>query len=936
MKKIILLLILFPSILHAQKDQASIQGRVFDSLNKKGLAYATISLVTAKDSSLIAFTRADSTGKFDLKFLPKGDFLLSSSYVGYLPTWAQITLKENEQKYYGDLFLTDVVTGAAVTVVAKRPPVTLNNDTLEFNTENFKTAPNAVVEDLLKRLPGVTVDTDGTIRVNGQVVRRVMVNGKEFFTGDPKLATKNLSADAVDKVQVYDRKSDRSQFTGIDDGNSETAINLQLKKDKSNALFGRVTAGAATGERYDGQFNINQFKKDKQISFLGMGNNVNKQGFSLFDVMNFSGELGRGMRSGGGGINIRIGGGGNSTGLPVTGLGQNQQGIAKTFAGGANWSETWKQKTDFNASIISSDINLNTQRNNNRQYILPGNNFNQFQSTTTDRRTQQQRINLSIDHKIDSFKSFKITPIITFQKNGSTSKSSTNSETPSKNPLNQNINLSNNQQEAFDFSNEFLFRKKFAKKGRTISLTNTINYNSSTGNGSLNSTITTFNTSGGRRDSLVNQTSQQDATAFSTGINITYTEPVGKRSLVEIAAFYNYNKGNSNKNTYDYNSNSGKHDLINTILTNHFNSTYQYKGTSLSFRGNRTKSNFSVGASLQNAVLEGINNTVSRNIQQTFTDVLPSATYQYNITKSKNIRLNYTTSTQQPSISQLQPIPNVSDPINIINGNPNLKRSYSHNLNLNFTAIDPFTRKNIFAFASINFTNNAIVYADKVLPGGLREMTPTNVNGQMNAFATINAGFPIKKLKSRVDLGLGSNYFKNITFLNGLENINHNITLNPSINYTYSLDSKIDIIAGSRISFSKVDYSLQKQLNANYKQYQYSVEMINYVKGGLVLSNEFRYVKNTGRTDGFNTSVPLWNASLAKSFLKNKRAELKFSAFDLLKQNIGINRTVNSTFVEDQRYNVLQRYFLLSFTFQLNKAGATSGGPTFVMRTIGN
>jgi hypothetical protein len=277
----LLLCSLFPAILFSQ---TTIKGNVTDTTYKKPLAFATISLTKASDSTLVTFTRADSVGKFSLKSISKGIYKLSASYVGYNATWIDVNVKEGEAVVnVGEIIVTDLKTLADVTVLTKRPPVTVNNDTLEFNAENFKTQPNAVVEELLKKMPGVTIDNDGTVRVNGQQIRRVLVNGKEFFTGDPKMATKNLPADAIDKVQVFDKKSDRSEFTGIDDGNSEKAINLKLKKDRNNALFGKITGGAGTDNRYDGQFNINKFKGEQQISLLGMANNTNRRAF-LFQM----------------------------------------------------------------------------------------------------------------------------------------------------------------------------------------------------------------------------------------------------------------------------------------------------------------------------------------------------------------------------------------------------------------------------------------------------------------------------------------------------------------------------------------------------------------------------------------------------------------------------------------------------------------------------
>ncbi|HVZ26951.1 MAG TPA: carboxypeptidase regulatory-like domain-containing protein, partial [Sediminibacterium sp.] len=265
LRKFSLVFILLLPLLGLSQKKATLKGMVYDTALHKGLAYATVSVLNAQDSTLVSFTLADSTGNFRLPYLDKGKFLVSASYVGYVPVWKTIRIqKEGETIDFGRIEMTDLLSMGNVTVTARRAPVTINNDTVEFNTENFKTQPNAVVEDLLKKLPGVTVDNDGTVRVNGQKINKVFVNGKEFFTGDPKMATRNLDADAVDKVQVFDKKSDQAEFTGVDDGQSQKAINLKLKKDRNHAIFGKATAGGGTNERYDGQTNLNKFNGDQQ------------------------------------------------------------------------------------------------------------------------------------------------------------------------------------------------------------------------------------------------------------------------------------------------------------------------------------------------------------------------------------------------------------------------------------------------------------------------------------------------------------------------------------------------------------------------------------------------------------------------------------------------------------------------------------------------
>jgi hypothetical protein len=924
---------LFSSALNAQQTNATISGEVVDSIARKGLAYSTVSIVQQKDSTLVSFARADSSGKFKLSGLPKGNYLLSFSYVGYVPVWKPIQIKDAEQLNLGRIILTDLIHAGDVTVTARRPPVIINNDTIEFNTENFKTQPNAVVEDLLKKLPGVTVDRDGTVKVNGQKVNRFMVNGKEFFTGDPKIATKNLDADAIDKVQVYDRKSDQASFTGIEDGQTEKAINLKLKKDRNNSTFGRVTVGGGNKDRYEGQTNINRFNGDKQMSIIGMGNNTNKQGFSIGDVMNFTGELARGMRNGGG-INLRTSNSDDAGGgLPITGMGPNQQGIAQTFAGGLNYNNNWNKRTDLNINGILSDVNLQTDRTINRRNLLPGNTFDYTANSSNINHNKQKKISAILDQKIDSSSSIRFTPQLTIQNNIANSASTYQSINDQQVKLNEGSTNLISQSNAVNFNGNLLYRKKFKKRGRTISSNTSLAFNDSKQDGNLTTINRFYNAGIPLPDSITKQINNRDARTNNIGGNIIYTEGIGLKSLLEFSTFYNISTGESKRNTFDFNNGNGKYDQVNNLLSNHFRSVYTYGGGGLNFRSNFKKLSLTTGASLQVASLESVNKTNSNTIRQTFTDVLPMLSVQFKLKPSVSLGINYNTSTNQPSTQQLQPVADISDPLNTYTGNPNLRRSYTQSLAINFSSFNMYTQRNVFSFLSYSRINNAFVNSDRILPNGSRITMPVNADGNSFLVGNFNAGFPLKKLKSRVDIGLSGSSFRNISFINDQRNIIDNISLTPNIGYQFSLDTTLEIHLTARVNINQANYSLQPQLNNRFFQQVYGLDITNFLPKGFVLNNTLDYTINSGRADGFNTSVPFWNISLAKSFLKYKKGELKFTVLDVLNQNIGINRTANQNFIQDTRYNVLQRYFLLSFSYRLNRS---SGGnsPNIIMRSF--
>ena len=900
----------------------TIEGTVMDSTIKKPLNYATISLANAKDSSLISFTRANDAGFFQIKNVPSGKFLISISYVGYQHAWIAVKAGTTAVLSLGNIYLQNTATMSSVTVTARRPPVVINGDSIEFNSENFKTQPNAVVEDMLKKMPGIEVDKSGAITVNGKSVSKVYVNGKEFFTGDPKMATRNLAADAVDKIQIYDKKSDQAMFTGIDDGNEETAINIKTKKDRKQSTFGKVGSGFGTPGRFDGQGNVNRINNDEQYSVIATANNVNKQNFSTGDIANFSGA---GGGRGGGGITINFSGGDGGTDA-------NSRGIAETYSLGGNYSNLLNdKKMDFNANANGSDVSRYNTSNSFTQNLIPGNNFNRTSNSVSDSRNQQQRFNATIDNKVSETFSFKYTPSVSVQHNTSNSESTTSTFLPDGTPTNGTATRASSVSDATNISNTLLLRKKFAKKGRTISSTITQGYNESLANGSQFTDQLFYNFGILTKDSILDQQNKRKGLTQTYSTNIVYTEPISKKSLLEFNAYINKNNSSTSRKVFDKNSGNNQYDILNNRLTNEFSSEYTYAGGGMNYRLNQKKYNFSTGFSIQNAMLNGINNSANTKINQEFKDILPSAMFQYNFSQTKNLNFNYRTSTNQPSLTQLQPVLDQSNINNQTIGNPNLKRTYNHNLNLRFFSTKVLAQRNFFALINAQFADNSIVNYDSVLPTRQILSKPVNVNGIYRVNATLNYGFGIKKLYSRINFGFNTGYNNNVNYANGILNTTIIKSFWPSITYTFSLDEIMDLNISARHNYNTTDNAINKSLNTNYVTRTYSADLVNYIPGGIVLNQSLNYVINEGRAPGFNTAVPIWNASLSKFFLKNKRAELKLSAFDLLNRNVGVSRNVTQNQIVDQSYNVINQYFLIGFTYSLQKSGLSSGGGPRVM-----
>jgi hypothetical protein len=896
----------------------TIQGSLKDSIANRALNSATVSLVYAKDSSLVSFSRTNEAGVFNFKNVAPGNYLISVSYVGYVPKWVPVITGTEKTVEMGLIYMNDVNTMSTVTVTARRPPVVINGDSVEFNSENFKTAPNAVVEDLLKKMPGMEVDKAGGITVNGKKVTKVFVNGKEFFTGDPVMATKNLPADAVDKIQVYDRKSDQAMFTGIDDGSEETAINLKLKKDRNKSTFGKLNGGAGTPSVFDLQGNVNVINNDEQLSAIGGANNTNRQNFSNRNIINFSGG-GGGRPGAGGGVTVNFSGGSGETDA-------NAQGIADTYSIGGNYSNIFNdKKTEFNANLSVSDVTRNNISSSFTQNLTPGNAFNRISNANSIAGNKQQNFGSTIDHKVNDNFSFRFTPSLGFQQTTNYSEDSTQTYLTNGNLLNSNTTVSSSASDAVNAASTLLLRKKFAKKGRTISSTITQSFNRSNSTGNQFTEQLSYINNKLTNDSILDQQNTRKGENSSYSANLIYTEPLGKKSLLEFNTYLSKSIGSSSRRIFDRNDATDDYDLLNTRLTNEFNSEYTYSGGGMSYRSNQKKYNFSTGFSLQKAVLDGENISAKTKISQSFQDILPNATFRYNFSQTKNLNVDYRTSTNQPSITQLQPVLDQSNINRQSIGNPDLKRSYVHNLNIRFFSSKILAGKSFFSTLNASTTNNSIVNYDSVLPNRTILTRPVNVDGAYRINGSVNYGFGIKKLKSRLSFGLNAGLNNNISYANGLLNTIVTKSTGPSMSYAYIVDDVIDINLTARYSFSQTSNEVNPTLNTNFLTKVFGADMTNYLPLNIVLNQSFNYAINTGRAEGFNTAIPIWNASFSKFFLKNKRAEIKMSAFDLLNKNIGINRNVSQNQIVDRSYNVISQYFMLTFTYSLQKSGLGGG-----------
>lgn len=908
------------------QNTGNVKGTLMDTATRQPLANATITVMQAKDSSLVTFSRTNNQGAFDVRYLPRGNYRLLVSHIGFTNYSKHFDITEDRKEVdLGYIAMSsNSATLDAVTVSQEKAPVTFRNDTVEFNAGSFRTKPNAVVEDLLKKLPGVTVDKDGKIKANGEEVKKVLVDGKEFFGNDPKMATKNLPADIVDKVQVFDKKSDQSQFTGFDDGNSERAINLTVKPDKKHGLFGRATVAAGNKDRYQGNINLNKFKGEQQMSLIGMANNTNKQGFSFMDILNFQGGLGG--PGGGGGRGVVEISGGPGSGLPMQGMGGNNS-ITTTWAGGLNFNDKWGENLNVSGSYFYNRIDDRMEQKLNRQYISSINPFNYARDGITSRRNENHRVNVIADQKIDSNNSIRFTSSANIQESISASNSSYVSQAVKGNLLNRGSSDTRNSSDGFNWNNSALWRHKFPKKGRTFSANLTFGLNSAESSGRLNSLNDFFNPDGsvGFTEEL-DQQNFQDNNGTNYGAVLSYTEPLSKRSLLEFNYSYNNSNSESGKETFDLDKNTGKHTIKNEMLSSDFDNTYTFNRGGLSLRHQQKKFNFSLGAAVQQASLDSRFHFMGKDssIGQSFVNLLPNAQFQYNINKYKNLQFRYNTNTRQPSATQLNPIIDNSDRLNIRQGNPDLAQEYNHRMTFNFMTFDPFRQRSFFSMLSLMATNNKIVSYDEFDAQGVRKTSFTNADGVYNAMANISWGIPIRAIRSNLNTNTVISQSRNVNFVNTQKNIINNTSVTQDLNLNFVHKEALDLTLGTNVSYNRVGYSITKQSNTKYWNQEYSLDANIYFPHGFSLASEFTFTRNTGYATGFNTNVSLWNAGIAKQLFKNKKGEVRLQVFDILNENIGISRSANQNYIEDVSSRILNRYFLLSFTYNISRFAGKS------------
>lgn len=917
MKKLLLILFIAAATT-ATAQKFTIKGQLTDTLSSP-LSSATVMLLNPKDSSLVNFGVADVQGNFLIKNVSKGEHLFKVTFLGFRPYTQKIVTPETGQIIeLGKIAMQPASNELeAIEFAADKAPVTVKHDTIEFNAGSFKTKQNAVVEDLLKKLPGVEVDNDGNITAQGEQVRRVTVDGKNFFGSDPKVATKNLPADAINKVQVFDKKSDQTAFTGIDDGQREKTINLELKEEKRHGAFGTMMAGLGTDDRFQGRANLNRFSKQRQLSFLGMANNVNEQGFSMEDYMNFTG--GSTQMMSGGAMRFTMGSD-NSSGVPMN-FGNRANGIMTNYAGGINMNNQFNKKTELNGSYFYNYLDHDRDQTTYRENFLPPDGSGNRNSLIFNQSSKQQnsnsnhRVNLTLDHKLDSMNSLKLTANATYNETDSEVISESQNYGIDGSLVNEQQRLSLSYGSNANMNTTLLWRHKFSKKGRNLTATLQLGLSENDRTGFIDA-VTSLYDEGVQTDSITRQNSEQYTLNKMYSGTVSYTEPLGGRKYLEFNYTFRQSINDVERSVYDVNDNVQE---FNSALSNLYTSDYQYHRAGMNFKLNRTKYSLTAGASMQQTYLDGFLEIQDIKIDPpVYQNFLPVLRFNYDFSTSKHLRFDYETSVQEPTIQQLQPIVDNSDPLNVYQGNEKLRPAYSQSWRMNFTTFNPMNFISFFAFVDVDYVTNAITNARDITEEGISTTTPVNVDNSMNTLANATFSFPINKIKGRFSIGGNFRNTQSINLLNDIESTINQQTAGGTFRYSYRYKEAFDLSLSARLDRQLTDYEFN-QADQVFLNNTYTAEAnLTFLKN-FQFSSNFDLLQYENKNNNFSQTIPLLNLSISRYLLKNKSGELKLSANNVFDKALGINQTASLNYFERQTTNSLGRYFMVSFIYSLNK-----------------
>lgn len=919
---VVIAMCFFAQIANAQ-TVLTIKGRVTDSSEKKQLQNASINILRAKDSVLMGSARADKEGQFNLVAKNEGKYILMVTYPQYADYVDRIELTNG-----GDLNLNTIYLNTKAhllkEVIVKNTvsAIRIKGDTTEYKADSFHVSPNADVAELLKKMPGIQVNSKGEITAQGEKVNKVLVDGEEFFSDDPAVVTKNIRADIVDKIQVFDKKSDQAAFTGIDDGQKTKTINVQLKEDKKNGYFGKAEIGADFKQYGNGKLMANAFKGKKKMAAFFTQDNTKFEALNWDETRNYSD---------GGNTNMEVGDdGGVSMYFSSEGDFGDNVGLPQQKSAGLVFGNKWAKSSTNNTAQYQSLI-VNALGNNYSKTILPDSSFTNITSNKQYSDKKKYKLSSINEWGTDTTGLFKLTvKAADVLKNSSTDyDGKTYGETG--HIINQSNRISALNEDDKTLSTTLSYRQKFAKKGRTISFVADMNINDKTQDGSLISDNQYFNYAGEiiKKDSADQlKKNKQNATAINS--NVVYTEPLGKKSFLIFKYALNVGKNDAERLSFDNTGNtpiSAKPIYSNIIdsLSNHFIFNTINNAGSINYRFVDKKVNWVLGSGFgtANYKLEDLARNSTRSVA--FNNFIPSFSFNYNPKLQRRFRFDYSGKTINPTLLQIQPIIDNSDPLNVNIGNANLQQGFTNSIS--FNGNENKVLKNKYMFFDLNYSNtdNAISNSSTVDALGRRVNQYINVQGNYSYRGYVYYGMDIYKgLQFGVNVNGGFNRYVNK--VNGIRNVNDNTNMSYGVNFSYWGDKAVNFYFNVNANDNRTVSSIRPGSATNYWTYQINGNTqikLKKIKTFIDFNIEGNiYQKSKIFPD--QRDVIIVSPSIRKVLGKTDSWEVKMYVFDMLNQNTNIQRNISSNFISESSNNGIRRYTMFSLIYNFSKNGKPS------------
>jgi hypothetical protein len=934
MKKKILFFLLISITIASSLKASTLTGKVYDNSNVKNVAYAMVSIIRSSDSILIKHVRTNQEGIYTINNIDSGKYILLVTHSKYGDFYDNFTIGKDENKDLGTTNLYDRGKLLSEVIIRDRNAIKIKGDTLEYLVDSFKVREGAVVEDLLKVLPGIQVNKNGEITAQGEKVQKVLVDGEEFFGDDPTVATQNIQSKVVDKIQVFDRKSDQAQFTGFDDENTEKTINLKLKKNMNKGTFGKIVGGIGdienTHDIWNNQFMINNFKNKRQLSAYGLMNSLGKVGLGWEDKNKYASDGnsgGMGMDEDGA-FNFSFDSGDEDGGGFDWGRSSSQAGRTRALNGGLHYADKWNEgKQHLNTNYSFSNVIKKVDQRNYTENILPTS--KQFTGDTSNAESTRNIHKLTGKYEwiIDSSLTIIYNLNARLNKNESATKVRNQNKRDDGNIMNEGGNTNTSTSDSRRVNNDITFNKKLKKTGRTLSLNANLNINSNESDGFLNSNNTFYSTPTQSFSRIIDQEKKSTNTGSNIGATITYTEPLSKKFFLKTSYAISSDNSHMNKATLEKNALSGgeyvdridalSNDFLFSMLRNTVRADLKYQ---------EKKYFVTLGLGVANTYFKQIDKiNPSSDYNYTRNNLFPTVRFNYKFDQFKRLTVTYTGSTKQPSIDQLQPIQDNTNPLEVYIGNPDLLMSYSQSINGNYFSYKALSARSFWAGAFISNNLNSISLNRTYDQFGKTVNKYVNLKSSYNASVWSGFGSRIKSSAFETRVNLNGNYNYSPTIVNGIEgNTNtYSVTTSPSL--TYNKEDKIYISMEHAITYSVSQNSLTTNRNIKYITYNPNASITYYLPKSFEVTTDVDYTYRPAVAP-YNTNFQrtVWNANISKRILKGKTLVLKAEVNDMLNQNKGYERTTTNNYNQEQFFNTLGRYWLVSATWNFNTSPMTS------------